>query len=101
MSDEPGTRVITSKVITSMRDTYEDIQDAVSRSASGDTAIAEDALGAFLSHVLKPAYDAARERMEQSGAHGVLVAGATAEALDSCAANWRTAERASMIEYRR
>ncbi|MET7328063.1 hypothetical protein [Nonomuraea sp. NPDC005650] len=101
MSTQQETRVITSRVIAAMGERYGDVWSGFMK--SGDRVYDTDldgALGTLMGRVLGPAYETAQRGCQEALQGGAIASLGISDSLSVCAANWRTAERASIVEYR-
>ncbi|MFF4617902.1 hypothetical protein [Nonomuraea jabiensis] len=102
MSTQQETRVITSRVITAMGERYNDVWAAFMKSGDRvyDTDLGDGTLGTILGRVLGLPYETAQRGCAETLRGGAIASRGISDSLATCAANWRTAEQASIVEYR-
>ncbi|MEV4113742.1 hypothetical protein [Nonomuraea sp. NPDC049695] len=102
MSTSQETKVITSVVIDNISERYSDVWGGFLQSGERayDVDIDDGSLGTIMSRVIGPAYETAWRGFRQALDDGSIAAHGISEALSTCAANWRAAEQASIVEYR-
>ncbi|MFI6733172.1 hypothetical protein ACIBI9_09595 [Nonomuraea sp. NPDC050451] len=102
MSTPQETRVITSRVIAAMSERYNDVWSGFMKSGDHayDTDLGDGTLGMILGRILGPAYETAQRGCTEALRGGAIASRGISDSLSTCAANWRTAEQASIVEYR-
>ncbi|MGP3912073.1 hypothetical protein [Nonomuraea sp. 10N515B] len=101
MSSPQDTRFITSRTIDTMSEHYKDIWDDFKRSAdrAWDTDLIE-AFGEMFREILSQTYYKAQMGCQDALRDGAIASQGISEGLATCAHNWRTAEQASIVDYR-